>query len=291
MGITAKGPESDDTGGIGGGERFDRPDDEFDLDDEHEDGDGDGDGDDAGSAKASGGDDDAEEPPEGQHTQVAYELDSWAGDQRTVLDGMLDKEGIPRAWEGGTLVVGAQHEEDVDELVEAAEYAFQPPLDPDAPKVVYGVGDWDDLEVDRLVDLITEAGIPYEWDDQGDLMVLEADEERAEEIFDRLEAEQDDGASPKGSAGLEATEVLSELFVACDRLAKDAEDHEGVLSLVDASKLAGRIPLPFGFDPEVWAEIVAKANALRKLFEDDIDDDDEIRERATGLRTILREYV
>jgi hypothetical protein len=60
---------------------------------------------------------------------------------------------------------------------------------------------------------------------------------------------------------------------------------------VDASKLAGRIPLPFGFDPEVWAEIVAKANALRKLFEDDIDDDDEIRERATGLRTILREYV
>ncbi|OWY62064.1 hypothetical protein B7486_60420 [cyanobacterium TDX16] len=289
MGITAKGPESDDTGGVGGGERFEGPDDEFDLDDDPEAGD-DGTEGEAAAAKGDGGDDD-HEPPPGEHTQVAYELDTWAGDQRTMLDGMLEKEGIPRAWEGGTLVVGAQHEEDVDELVEAAEYAFQPPLDPDAPKVVYGVGDWDDLEVDRLVDLVTEAGIPYEWDDQGDLMVLEADEERTEQIFDQLEAEQDDGASPKGSAGLEATEVLSELFVACDRLAKDAEDHEGVLSLVDASKLAGRIPLPFGFDPEVWAEIVAKANALRKLFEDDVDDDDEIRERATDLRTILREYV
>jgi hypothetical protein len=289
VGITAKGPEEEDEdGGGGAGERFDRPDDEFDLDDEPEAG-SEPDGDAKGDAAKDAGDDD--EPPPGEHTQVAYELDTWAGDQRTMLDGMLEKEGIPRAWEGGTLVVGAQHEEDVDELVDAAEYAFQPPLDPDAPKVVYGVGDWDDLEVDRVIDLINEAGISYEWDDAGDLVVLESDEDAVEEIFDRMEGEQSDGDSPSGSQGLQATEVLSELFVATDRLAKDAEDHEGVLSLVDASKMASGIALPFGFDPEVWAEIVAKANALRRLFEEDVDDDDEIRERATDLRTILREYV
>lgn len=281
MGITAKGPESDDTGGIGGGERFEGPDDEFDLDDEPEDDE---------PSSAAGGDD---EPPPGEHRAVAYELDTWAGDERTALDGMLEREGIPRAWEGGTLVVAAEHEAAVDEIIDDAEQAFQPPLDPDAPKVVYGVGEWDDLEVDRLVDLVTDAGIAYEWDEQGDLVVLEEDEDRAEAIFDRIEAEQGDAASPDGTAGLQATEVLSELFVACDRLAKDAEDHEGVLSLVDASKLASSIPLPFGFDPEVWAEIVAKANALRNLFEADVDvdEDEEIMGRATDLRALLREYV
>jgi hypothetical protein len=64
-----------------------------------------------------------------------------------------------------------------------------------------------------------------------------------------------------------------------------------VLSLVDASKLAERLPLPFGFDPEVWAEIVAKAGVLRAAFENDVDDDDEVIMRATDLRTLLREYV
>jgi hypothetical protein len=259
VGITAKGPEEedDDTGGIGAGEGFDGPDDDPNA------------GDDAG--------------------QVAYELDTWSGATRTLLDGMLENASIPHAWEAGTLVIDAEHEAAVDLLVDEAEASAGPVLDPDAAKVAYEVGEWDDSEVDKLVDLLTEAKIGYDWDENGDLLVLEEDEERAEDIFDRLE----DAAAgaDSGGAGLQAAEVLSELFVASDRLMHDAEDHEGVLSLVDASKLAEKLPLPFGFDAEVWAEIVAKAAALRRAFEEDVDDDNEIVERATDLRTVLREYV
>ena len=43
----------------------------------------------------------------------------------------------------------------------------------------------------------------------------------------------------------------------------------------------------------MWAEIVATANALRNLFEADVDvdEDEEIMGRATDLRALLREYV
>lgn len=282
MGITAKGPQSDDTGGIGGGEGFEPPDDGLDAalvpDAEPDDGDGDP------GPEADGN------QADGERGQVVYELDSWSGATRTLLDGLLENAGIARAWEGGTLVVDVDDEPAVDELVDQADATQGPVLDPDAPKVAYGVGEWDDLEVDHLVDRLVAADISYDWDGNGDLLVLEDDEDAVEEIFDAIEAEQGD-AERGGAPGLQATEVLSELFVAADRLMHDAEDHEGVLSLVDSSKLAERLPLPFGFDPEVWAEIVAKAAALRTQFENDVDDDDEIIMRATALRTLLREYV
>jgi len=285
VGIAAKGPQSDDTGGVGGGEGFEPPPDDFDVALVPEGDDGDGtdtdSGDDAdGNAKDDG---------DGQG-QVVYELDTWAGATRTLLDGLLENSGIARAWEGGTLVVDVDDEEAVDDLVDQADATQGPVLDPDASKVAYGVGEWDDLEVDHLVDRLNAADIPYDWDENGDLLVLEANEDEVEEIFDAIEAEQKD-ADSGGAPGLQATEVLSELFVASDRLMHDAEDHEGVLSLVDASKLAERLPLPFGFDAEVWAEIVAKAGVLRAAFENDVDDDDEVILRATDLRTLLREYV
>lgn len=264
--LTARGPEQpEDEGG-------------FELPGEPLDGDGDAGGD---------GDGDGED-----HGQVAYELDGWAGTTRQLLDGMLEKADVPRAWEGGTLVVDAEHEDEVDALVDEADGTAGPRLDPEEPKVAYEVGDWDDGELDRLVELLVAADVAYDWDEHGDLLVLAADEERAEEVFDRFDAgEEADVDGEGGGDGPEAAQVLSDLFVASDRLMHDAEDHQGVLSIVDAAGAAERLSLPFGFEAEVWAEIVARAAALRRAIEDDVEDDAEIVERATELRSRLREFV
>lgn len=279
--LTARGPEQpEDEGG-------------FELPGEPLDGDGD-DGlepDDVAAGDAAG--DDRAADDEG-HGQVAYELDGWAGSTRQLLDGMLENADIPRAWEGGTLVVDAEHEAEVDALVDEADGTAGPRLDPEEPKVAYEVGDWDDGDLDRLVDLLVAAEVAYDWDDHGDLLVLAADEDRAEEVFDRFDAGEEadaDGDGDGGADGPEAAQVLSDLFVASDRLMHDAEDHQGVLGVVEAAGAAEQLSLPFGFEAEVWAEIVARAAGLRRAIEEDVEDDAEIVERATELRTRLREFV
>src|SRR5206468_521597 len=91
--------------------------------------------------------------------------------------------------------------------------------------------------------------------------------------------------------GLDPQDVLSELFVSADRLMHDPLDHEGVLSLVDAARMAESLPLPYGFAPAVWNDLVAQARDLRASLEVDDVDDEKIIDQATSLRTALRNYV
>ena len=76
-----------------------------------------------------------------------------------------------------------------------------------------------------------------------------------------------------------------------DRLMHDPLDHEGVLSLVDGARLAETLPLPYGFAPAVWNDLVTQAQQLRAALEKDDVDDDQIIEQATRLRTTLRNFV
>jgi hypothetical protein len=145
-----------------------------------------------------------------------------------------------------------------------------------------------------LAERLGLAGIPYEWDEQGDLVVLEEDEARVEAVFDEFEeAEGDDldAGLAEEDDGLAASQVLSDLFVSADRLMHDARDPDGVLTLVDAAARARTISLPFGFERGVWDEILARAAGLSDEFERDGDDDDVIIERATDLRNLLRPFV
>ena len=224
---------------------------------------------------------------------VAYELDDWAGETRAMLDSLLTSREIVHAWQGGTLVVRAEDESTVDELVDEVDATTGPVLDPDAEKVAYEVGDWTDAQRNALADALAEAGLPYEWDESGDLVVHETDEERVETLLDSIEFP--DAIAPdeggEGDDGLAAQNVLSELFVSTDRLMHDAQDHEGVLSFVDAAHMAEDLALPFGFSPESWNDIVSRARALRVAFEADVDDDDAIMSQAAELRHLLRNLV
>ena len=68
-------------------------------------------------------------------------------------------------------------------------------------------------------------------------------------------------------------------------------DAEGVLTLVDRTVDAERLPLPYGFVPAVWKDIVSQVVTLRALLEDDESQDEDIEEHAQDLRDTLRNYV
>lgn len=230
--------------------------------------------------------------------QVAYELDEYDPTIRRLVGGTLTDRGIPHVWEGTTLVVRSDDEDAVDAIIDEIDEgseAAAPTLDPGAEQVVYDVADWSDEQRDELVARLETAGIPYEWDDNDDLAVLAADEDAVEATFDSIEfpdalaVEGAEGA--EGDDGLVTQEILSELFVAADRLAHDPRNHEGVLALVDAARLAASLPLPFGFSPPTWKNVIDRAMALRRSLEEDEEDDDVILEQARTLRNVVRQFT
>jgi hypothetical protein len=244
--------------------------------------------------------------------QLGYELDEWDGNGRVLLDQLLTGQGIVHVWEGTTLVVRAADEDAVDILIEQVEAADLPELDPDRAQVVYELEGWSEERRAALVEALVEEALPHALDEDDDLVVHEDDEEQIEDILDRIdtasasrsapdededederEGEDDDEAADETDEddGLAAQDAMSELFVAADRLMHDPDDHEGVLSLGDAARMVESLGLPYGFAPAVWKDITARAVALRELLEAVETDDDEVIEAATGLRTVLRQYV
>jgi hypothetical protein len=196
------------------------------------------------------------------------------------------------------LVVRAEDEQEADRIIDAADRdAF---LESDAEQVSYDVGDWDDERRAHLTETLTLANIEHAWDEHGELVILEQDEGRVDAIVDAIEfpnenAVDDDEEIAAEEAladeGLDPQDVLSELFVSADRLMHDPLDHEGVLSLVDAARLAETLPLPYGFAPTVWNDLVAQARGLRSSLEGGDADDAKIIDQATSLRSTLRNYV
>jgi len=194
--------------------------------------------------------------------------------------------------------VRPEDETDADRLIDEADReAF---LDSDAEQVSYDLGDWDDARRAQLTETLITASIEHAWDEHGELVVLEDDEERVDAIVDGIEfpeslavddAEEEAAEVALAADGLDPQDVLSELFLSADRLMHDPLDHEGVLSLVDAARLAETLPLPYGFAPPVWNDLVTQAQGLRAALEKDDVDDEQIIEQATRLRTTLRNFV
>ena len=235
----------------------------------------------------------------GEHDeQVEYDFEELEPVGRLVIDELFWSNGIPHAWAESSLVVRSEDELEADRIIDAADRdAF---LESDAEQVSYDLGDWDNGRRAQLTETLTLASIEHAWDEHGELIVLEEDEQRVDAIVDALEFpneiavdDDDEIAAEEALAdeGLDPQDVLSELFVSADRLMHDPLDHEGVLSLVDAAKMAETLPLPYGFAPAVWNDLVAQARGLRSSLEGGDADDDTIIDQATSLRSALRNFV
>ena len=217
--------------------------------------------------------------------QLAYELHEWAGESRRILDQLLTSQGIAHAWQGATLVVSEIDEVAVDLAVEEAEATGGPALDPDAEKLAYDVTGWGADEQTAFSELLGRLGVPHEFDEQGDLVVLAADEDTIEQALDAFQVAADDRPELEG---LGANSLLTDLFVACDRLRRDPRDNVGVESLVDlAPVLRGHRP-PFGIDPALWNDLGGRSGELADLLADGGADGDDLGARASELTEALR---
>jgi hypothetical protein len=246
-------------------------------------------------AITSGQDDD---PVEGDDPTaegyLSYELHDWARESRLMLQQLLEGEDVPYVWEGTDLVSPAVFERQVDALIDQVDATLRPVLDPDAELLLYELAEWTDLQCLRLADALDAADVAYEFDVDGNLLVLATDEEAVEALLDTIEfpdalPEEDDPVTHEDER--DAQEVLSELFVAADRLRRNARDHEGVLAVADVGAVIGTMRLPFGFEPTVWRTIVERAGALLAAVEGDETSDDDLRELAAELRELLRPIV
>jgi hypothetical protein len=217
--------------------------------------------------------------------QLAYELHEWAGESRRILDQLLTAGGIAHAWQGATLVVRVADEEAVDLAVAEADDAGGPALDPDAEKLAYEMGGWAADEQSAFGELLGRLGIPHEFDAEGDLLVLVADEESVESALDAFQAGADERPELEG---LGANRLLSDMFVACDRLRKDARDLAGIEQLIRLVPVLVEHRPPFGIDGQLWNALGERTSELVALLGGGDAEESEVTGLAGGLTEVLR---
>jgi hypothetical protein len=200
--------------------------------------------------------------------------------QRRLVAQVLTARRLRHSWQGANLVVPAHLAGEAEAAVDSALGAADAGVE--GPTVVYEVGGWPAGVQSRLAAMLAGAGIAHQWDEHGDLVVAEADEQAVEDLFDQID-ESELAGGPDGLALLEG--VHDDLA----RLARDPGDARARAGLeARAADLAPAEP-PFGFDAPVWRRLVGGvgelAGGLRDL------DDDEVRHRATALRQQVREWL
>lgn len=160
--------------------------------------------------------------------------------------------------------------------------------------LVYEMDGWEPSERQALGKLLDGEGIAHRWDGD-DLFVAEEHEDRVDDLLDRVEfpdaLEAVDGEDA-GEVDDEAVyAVMSDLFVAADRLAGDrAVDVEAAGELVTAASAASASPPPYGVDPASWSQVQKLADGIVAALEAEADDEVVGRE-AASLRDVLRRYV
>jgi hypothetical protein len=218
--------------------------------------------------------------------EVSYELDDWAVESRELLDRLLTTSDVVHTWQGGTLSVGGEDEAVVDALIDEVAAASLPGLDPDAEKVVYEVAEWSPEDRADFTDALEEEGVRYVFDEMGDLVVEAIDEDRVDAIVDELTDGEDEGEDAP-----DVTNVLSELFVAADKLRRSPRDGRAIGRAIEEAAIVIAMSPPYGFERGTWAKVGLRAGALRKVLEVDDPDDEAVVAAAEELRDLLHPMV
>ncbi len=203
---------------------------------------------------------------------------------------LLVADGVVHSWQGTTLMVHESVEEVVDGLLEEVQVAGRRSLEADAPKTAFEMEGWDDDLREVLVERLVGTGVPHEFDDDGDLVIHEIDEEQVDMVIDEVLARREEHDLEK-LEGLEANDLLSALFLATDRLRRDPGDSNGVLGVIEHGERLVRSAAPFGFEPSSWSQLREAAALLIDLIQQEEPPVDEISGQAEMLRETLRALV
>lgn len=156
--------------------------------------------------------------------------------------------------------------------------------------LVYELAEWNADDRARLSLLLEAQGIPHQW--EGDeLLVPEGEEERVDAVLDEVEfPDALDAAGDEGDDE-ERYEVLSDLFLAMDRLA-DANPVtvELAAEAIAAVEAVLALPRPFGVEEHDWDNIRRRAAAVSQELQVESDDDVIVGD-AAALRDLLRQFV
>jgi len=221
-----------------------------------------------------------------------FDLSSWPPEALEVARALLDGAEVPHQWEDDRLVVTATVREEAQAVLDEVVAASHPRLEADEDRTAYEVADWPDDELADLADALDREGIVHEWTDEGDLLVYAVDEERVDALFDTLGLHgPDDGRLQLD--GEELTRLLSDAFVAADKLGRDARDPDAVVDAVSSSRRLAEVATPVGFDADAWTRLNDQLGELARTLEsaDDTADDEEVSRRARDVRERLRAWI
>jgi len=236
-----------------------------------------------------------EQVGEQDEPQVAYELYEWSFEARRMVEGLLTSEGISHGWQGAVLIILEADEDRVDGLVEQAEQADGPILDPDIEKIGYAMDDWTAEAQSALVDALGLSGIAHEFDAEGELIVGEDDEDAVDELIDhvseRIAIDDELGEASQVIEGLALNDLLGDVRVLANKLVKNGGDAKATLSLVKKAAVLGDVRTPFGFDSRRWSKIRLRASHMVGVLSDENREEDDVHEAASALSLELAEVV
>ena len=232
-----------------------------------------------------------EEVGDQDEPQVAYELYEWSFEARRMLDGLLTGAGIVHGWQGAVLIAREADEDRVDGLVEQAEQADGPLLDPDAEKIGYAMDDWEADAQNALVNALGLAGVAHEFSAEGELVVTEADEDTVDEIIEqvteRLAIEGELGEASTVLEGLPLNDLLGDVQMLANKLTKNAGDAKATLAMVNKAERLADVRTPFGFNSRRWAAIRLAASQMLETLSDEHRNETTVTETASALSSQL----
>jgi len=255
-----------------------------------------------------------QDPGDGEAGEwLAYELHEWSLESRVMLQQLLTVDKVVHSWQGTTLMVHESLEEKVDSLVdeveetEKAKEATSRPIGPEDSLTAFELAEWSEALRSELVERLVQARVPHILDTEGDategdadqeteptevcdLLVREADEDRVELVIDDLLAREEE-AQFEELDGLEVNTLLSDLFVACDRLRKDPGDLDGIRGVVTNARRIAGVRTPFGFSAPNWRTLRNTVGELLDLVESEDADREDLRELAHRMSDTLRTLV
>ncbi len=241
------------------------------------------------------------DPNDPDATIVHYDLANWTADDQAELAAAFADARVAHAWgAGGELLVPESVEERADAIVDELERKLGVGMgtvvaDLSSDVVEYDLEEWPEGDRKAITQAIGDGLMPYRWD--GNTLVVSArDEQTVDEILDAVErgdvvGELDD-RSQTGDEEEPPAEALTSFFLAGDRLARRADDPDGVRHLLDALEIADPDIAPYGVERTMWRRCCELAEQLADaLGDDEVPDLEAAQERAAELRDLLRDQV